>query len=164
VKLNSEQIESLIPHRRPFLFVKSATIVSTSEIEGVAQWDAGNPILEGHFPGFPVVPGVLIVEAAAQIAGLLISFNGSKRSSDDDAASGSHLGMLIGVKRASFHKPVFAGDLLTFNVKLANPIGGMISTAIEASGVDDKKVFKGEISVAVVDRLHLSVLRPGTAA
>lgn len=153
INLGLQQIQTLIPHRAPFMFVTSATIESPSKVQAVAQWAGGNPILAGHFPGFPVVPGVLVVEAAAQIAGILIASNGHQAQDPEAAPSASsHLGVLIGVKRAAFHKPVFPEDKLHFTVQLESQVGGMVMASAQAVGDDGTRIFKGEISVAVVAR------------
>lgn len=153
INLDLEQIQALIPHRAPFLFVTSATIESLSRVQAVAQWAGGNPILAGHFPDFPVVPGVLVVEAAAQVAGILIASNGRQAPGHGvDPVATQRLGVLIGVKRAAFHRPVFAGDKLHFTVQIENQVGGMVTASAQAVGDDGTRIFKGEISVAVVDR------------
>lgn len=156
MKFGSDQLQLLIPHRRPFNFVESAEIVGQSEINGVCTWDLQNPIFEGHFPEFSVVPGVLIVEAAAQLAGVLIAYNGQKILDDaPGGASGQYIGVLIGIKRASFHKPVFPGDKISFKVSVGNPMAGMIIAKGEAVGADARKICKCELSIAIVEKSSL---------
>jgi 3-hydroxyacyl-[acyl-carrier-protein] dehydratase len=158
VALDAERIVALIPHRAPFLFVRSARRVSATEITGEVRWDADNPNFGGHFPAFPVVPGVLLIEAAAQLAGLLIASRAQEGAADASTSRGK-LGMLIGVQRASFHKPVLPEDVLRYQLRLGNAVGGMFSASAQALNAQGHKVFKGEISVAAVDRHRL----PSTA-
>lgn len=156
MKLDSEQIQRLIPHRAPFLFVESAEILGPHDISGVCVWDAQSPIFDGHFPEFSVVPGVLIVEAAAQLAGALISHNGQQRELPAAGIPMAHpLGVLIGIKRASFHKPVLPNDRITFKVTIENPVAGMVSVRAEAVGSANQKICKCDLSVAVVDKSNL---------
>jgi 3-hydroxyacyl-[acyl-carrier-protein] dehydratase len=159
VILDQAQVETLIPHRAPFLFVKSAVVVSTTEIRGIVVWDTDNPAFEGHFPGFPIVPGVLMVEAAAQLAGVLIAYQATRAAANADGAGEKAkrpLGMLVGVRRASFHKPVYPDVPVHYSVKLGNAIGGMASISAEAADGEGARVFKGEVNVAAVDSARLT--------
>ena len=156
MKLLAAQIERYIPHRVPFLFVESAEILGQYDISGICSWQSDNPIFAGHFPGFPVVPGVLIVEAAAQLTGVLIAYNAEQRGlSTDSSASAEMVGMLIGIKRASFHRPVLPGSRLHFKVTLGNALGGMISANAEGYSESNDKTVKCELSVAVANKSNL---------
>ena len=95
--LNAADILALIPHREPFLFVRHAQIVSATEIKGAACWDASHPILRGHFPNRPVVPGVCQVEACAQLAGVLLAWNA--RQSNE---APNMFGVLGAIRQAKF--------------------------------------------------------------
>jgi 3-hydroxyacyl-[acyl-carrier-protein] dehydratase len=156
MKFLASQIERFIPHRAPFNFVESAEVFGQYDISGVCSWKPENPIFAGHFPDFPVVPGVLIVEAAAQLAGVLIAYNAEQRGlSAADTPSVDMVGMLIGVKRASFHRPVLPGDKLFFKVALGNEMGGMVSASAEGYSASNDKTVKCELSVAVVNKASL---------
>jgi len=156
MKLLAAQIERYIPHRVPFIFVESAEVLGPHDISGICSWKADNPIFAGHFPEFPVVPGVLIVEAAAQLTGVLIAYNAEQRGiSSNGSDSADMVGMLIGIKRASFHRPVFPGNRLMFKVSLGSALGGMVSASAEGYSESDDKTVKCELSVAVANRSNL---------
>lgn len=147
VQFDLTHIEALIPHRPPFLFIESACLVSPLEVSAVARWHAGHPILAGHFPGFPLVPGVLMVEAAAQAAGVLVA---ASRPVDE------RLGMLTGIRRASFHAPVFADDACLFTVCISQVLGDMMTATAQARVGRHGVAFKGEFTIAVADRARLA--------
>ena len=120
----------------------------------MAQWEESNPLLDGHFPGFPIVPGVLLVEAAAQAAGILIASSGREAlpMEEADRPSVDGLGVLVGVKRAAFHKPVFAGNRLDLIVWLGQRIGDMVAVSALAVGKDGGRsvVISAQSGVLVV--------------
>ncbi len=155
VKLDASQVTRLIPHRAPFLFVVSAEVLGPHDIRGTCRWDAGNPLFDGHFPAFPVVPGVLMMEAAAQLAGVLIAHQAQQREPSGATALEDPIGVLIGVKRASFHKPVLPDESLIYNLTIDNFVAGMVSARAEAVGATGQKVCKCELSVAIVEKSSL---------
>ncbi len=155
VNLDATQVARLIPHRAPFLFVESVEIIGACDIFGACRLEPYNPIFDGHFPGFPVVPGVLMVEAAAQVAGVLMAYQAQQRETSDTASAINPIGVLIGVKRASFHKPVLPGELLIYTVTIDNVVAGMVSAWAEAVGGAGQKVCKCELSIAIVEKSSL---------
>lgn len=110
---NRDEISALLPHRGDALFLRDA-IVNGSHVEGTACWTASHPHLLGHFPGLPVVPGVFLIEAAAQLAGVGLA----------SQAGGSEfkLGMLAGVKRCLLHQPVQPEEPVYFALDLKSGI------------------------------------------
>ena len=75
MKLNTEEIKNLIPHRDPFLFVDTCEIIIPGEhAKSEKLFSANEYFFKGHFPGNPIVPGVIIVEAMAQTAGIAVSY------------------------------------------------------------------------------------------
>jgi 3-hydroxyacyl-[acyl-carrier-protein] dehydratase len=109
--LDVEQIKKLLPHRAPFLFVERLTEIVPSE--SATGWKAvalNEPHFQGHFPGYAVMPGVLIVEAMAQTAGALVvhslGFTREKR-----------IVYFMTIEKARFRKPVMPGDMLRMPVK-----------------------------------------------
>ncbi len=158
IKLNFNQIQELIPHRPPFIFVTNAEIISVDKINGWCRWDKGNPILEGHFPEFPIVPGVLLVEAAAQLVAAIISYSAQTypdRFRRTDMPT-DPIGVLTIIKRVMFHKPVFPDEIIFYRVVLNPPVGFMFIAQCEAIGSDEKKICTCEIGVAIADRSNLS--------
>lgn len=111
--LDSRAIMEILPHRYPFLLVDRVVELEVGErIRGLKNVTINEPFFTGHFPGQPVMPGVLIIEAMAQLAGVL-ALAGDGRSAD----SGS-IFYLAGVDKARFKRPVTPGDQLVMEAKL----------------------------------------------
>jgi len=113
--LNKEKIKSLIPHRKPFLFIEECKIIENGKIgESWRTFYDDEYFFEGHFPGNPIVPGVVIVEAMAQTAGVVVS---ETLNNDKDQ---SVLFMSIG--KAKFRKPVLPNYKIKFYVEMTNNV------------------------------------------
>jgi beta-hydroxyacyl-ACP dehydratase FabZ len=106
--LNIEEIRELLPHRYPMLLVDRILDMNDTRIVGIKNVSVNEPFFMGHFPDFPVMPGVLIVEAMAQVAGVLVlkSLGGRNQK----------LVLLASVEEAKFRKPVVPGDQLTIEM------------------------------------------------
>ena len=110
--MDSQRIQELIPHRDPFLLVDRVTDLDPEEISIVAQKNIteDEPYLEGHFPGNPIMPGVLVIEALAQ-TGLICLFE--LKLIEPEAEF-----FFTGIEQVKFRRPVVPGDLLELRVKL----------------------------------------------
>src|SRR5882724_11640529 len=108
--LEINEIRELLPHRYPFLLVDRIIEMEPERIVGIKNVTANEPHFMGHFPEFPVMPGVLIVEAMAQCAGVLVL-----KSIPDRA---NKLVLLVAIENARFRKPVVPGDTLRMEMKI----------------------------------------------
>jgi 3-hydroxyacyl-[acyl-carrier-protein] dehydratase len=137
------QIKEILPHRYPFLLVDRILEMSETHIVGLKNVTANEPHFQGHFPEKAVMPGVLIIECMAQVAGVLIG----KRTVD----AHKKLMLLASIDHARFRQPVGPGDQLRIEATITN----FRSTAAKVSGkalVDGKVVAEAELMCAVVDR------------
>jgi len=118
--VDAEQIAAILPHRYPFLLVDRVVELEPGQrIVAIKNVTINEPFFTGHFPGHPVMPGVLIVEALAQASGLLIGLSGTMAEKDD------RIFYLAKVDNARFLRPVVPGDQLRLEVKLKRLIRGM---------------------------------------
>ena len=107
------EIQRLLPHRYPFLLVDRVLEMEPGKrVLAVKNVSVDEPCFQGHFPGLPIFPGVLILETLAQASGLLV-FKAPELCPQQDS-----LYMLVGVDRARFKRPVGPGDRLLLEVKL----------------------------------------------
>jgi 3-hydroxyacyl-[acyl-carrier-protein] dehydratase len=112
MQLDQTQLQRFIPHRAPMLFAQSVTVLAQNHFLGKAVWQADSFVFLGHFPGQPLVPGVMIIEAAAQIAGVGVL------AGDPIARpkSATRVGLLAGVRKCFFKRPVTPGQVLIFDL------------------------------------------------
>ena len=105
------QIHDLLPHRFPFLLVdRIVEIEPGKRIVGVKNVTINEPFFQGHFPGRPIMPGVLLLEVMAQVGGILARKTAS--------GNGTPVVMLTGVEKAKFRRPVIPGDQLRIEVEI----------------------------------------------
>src|SRR5690349_16357913 len=108
--LNVADIQRLLPHRYPFLLVDRVVEIEPGKrLVAIKNVTINEPFFNGHFPGAPVMPGVLIVEAMAQASGLLVAYNRS-------VTEGEYL-LFAGIDNVRFRLPVVPGDTLTLTVE-----------------------------------------------
>ena len=138
-----EHIQKLLPHRYPILLVdRVVEIVQDKSVVTLKNVTINEPFFNGHFPGHPVMPGVLIVEAMAQSAGLLTQLSARMRG-----GSPSALFYLAKVDNARFNAPVVPGDQLRMEVRLKRLLRSM--GLFEARTlVDGKEVASCELMCA----------------
>lgn len=138
-------IQGLLPHRYPFLLVdRVVEIVPGQKLVAFKNVTMNEPFFNGHFPGHPVMPGVLILEALAQATAILAY----KTENMDPTQKVSYL---MGVDGARFRKPVVPGDRLQLNVEVIRHKGAIWKTKGTAT-VDGVKVAEGEFLATVVDK------------
>lgn len=112
-QMNILEIMKYLPHRYPFLLVdRVLDCIPGESITAIKNVTMNEPFFQGHFPRHPVMPGVLIIEALAQAAGIL-AFQTEDRLPADDTII-----YFVGIDGARFKRPVTPGDTLTFQVKL----------------------------------------------
>ncbi len=138
--LNSAEIQEILPHRYPFLMVDKITdCLPGQEATGIKCVSANEMQFMGHFPGHPVMPGVLILEALAQVGAVALLTEEENKGK---------LVFFGGIKNARFKRQVEPGDLLTLKCKLTarkGPVGFGQAQAY----VDGQLVAKAEISFAI---------------
>jgi len=139
------EIQQLLPHRYPFLLVdRVVEIVPGQKLTAIKNVTINEPFFNGHFPGHPVMPGVLILEALAQATAILAY----KTESMDPTKKVTYL---MGVDGARFRKPVVPGDRLQLNIEVVRHKGAIWKTMGTAT-VDGVKVAEGEFLATVVDK------------
>ena len=141
--LGIEDIMKIIPHRYPILMVDRAVIVEPDKkIVGYKSVAANEPVFQGHFPGKPIMPGVLIVEAMAQAACVLLLRKPEMKTK---------LAFFMGIEGVKFRKPVVPGDQLELRVEILRA-GGRIGKARGEAFVNNQKTTEAEFTFAVVDK------------
>ena len=113
MNLSIEDIKKLIPHRKPFLFIEECKIIENGTIgESFRTFYEDEYFFEGHFPNNPIVPGVVIIEAMAQTAGVVVSNSLTKDKNKSV--------LFMSINKAKFRKPVFPNFKLRFFVQMLN--------------------------------------------
>jgi 3-hydroxyacyl-[acyl-carrier-protein] dehydratase len=138
------RIMKLLPHRYPFLLIdKMVDMDGEEQGTAIKNVTINEPFFQGHFPGKPVMPGVLLIEAMAQAAGALVL----------NHLGDAHAGKLVffmSIDKARFRKPVLPGDVVHFHVKLSNKRAPVWKYWAEAH-VDGKKVAEAEIGAMLMN-------------
>ncbi|MBY7144700.1 3-hydroxyacyl-ACP dehydratase FabZ [Virgibacillus sp. NKC19-3] len=138
--LDSEQIKELIPHRYPFLLVDKVTEMEEGKrVAGIKNVTANEPFFQGHFPGYAIMPGVLIVEAMAQVGAIAVLGIEENKGK---------LGFLAGVDKCRFKRQVKPGDQLKLEVEITR-LKGPIGKGKGVATVDGQLACEAEITFAI---------------
>ncbi|UOQ50270.1 3-hydroxyacyl-ACP dehydratase FabZ [Gracilibacillus caseinilyticus] len=137
--MDIEQIKETIPHRYPFLLVDQITDQTDTKITGKKNVTINEPFFQGHFPDYPVMPGVLIVEALAQVGAVAIL------SKEENKGK---IGFLAGIDKCRFKRQVKPGDQLQLEVEIIR-IKGPIGKGKAVAKVGEDLACEAEITFAV---------------
>jgi 3-hydroxyacyl-[acyl-carrier-protein] dehydratase len=141
--LDNDAIRAILPHRYPFLLVDRIIEMDAEHVVGIKNVTANEPFFLGHFPDFPVMPGVLIIEAMAQTAGVQVLSTIPDRQ--------NKLVFLVSVDAARFRRPVRPGDQLRIEMKVIKRKGTVAKMAGHAT-VDGVIVAEAEVMCKLQDK------------
>jgi 3-hydroxyacyl-[acyl-carrier-protein] dehydratase len=138
-------IQRLIPHRYPFLLIdRVRDIVPNSSAVGVKNVTVNEPHFQGHFPGVPIMPGVLIIEAMAQTSAVMVSLS-------NDLADTGALVYFMGIEKAKFRDKVTPGDVLELRITVTRGRAGARVWRLNGEAVVDGKVCAEADFSAMID-------------
>lgn len=136
----TQKIKEIIPHRYPFLLVDRILEVEEGKrAVGIKNVTANEEFFIGHFPDYPVMPGVLIVEALAQVSAVIMLMKAENRGK---------LGLFAGIDRCRFKKQVRPGDQLRLEVEISR-VRGLIAKATAVATVDGEVACEAEVTFAL---------------
>jgi beta-hydroxyacyl-ACP dehydratase FabZ len=141
--LDIQAIEKILPHRYPFLLVDRILELEEMRVVGIKNVTVNEPFFQGHFPGFPVMPGVLIIEAMAQVAAILVL----NRVEDRE----NKIVFFAGISEAKFRRPVVPGDQLRVEVTFLR-LKPSVAKIQGRATVDGALVAEAEIVATLNDR------------
>lgn len=145
VLMDIRAIEAILPHRYPFLLVdRVISQEAGKKLVAVKSVTVNEPFFAGHFPGHPVMPGVLILEALAQAAGVLAKSSMTSDTSDK-------VTYLMGIDNARFRRPVIPGDRIELHVEVTRHKGAVFKTRGVAY-VDGEPAAEADFMAMLVDR------------
>jgi 3-hydroxyacyl-[acyl-carrier-protein] dehydratase len=140
--MNNSEIQKILPHRYPFLLVdRIINLEPNVKAVGLKNVTFNEYFFQGHFPDYPIMPGVLIVEAMAQVSGILAFHSGAQGNSV----------YFMSIEKAKFRKPVVPGDQLLFEVNVVQHRNNVWKFSGQAL-VDDKVVAEAEFTAMVSEK------------
>ncbi len=146
--LDALAIQQLLPHRYPFLLVdRIIELTPKKRVVGIKQVSINEPFFQGHFPDAPVMPGVLIVEALAQVGAILALREIENRE--------NKLVLFSGINNARFRSPVVPGDTLILEVT-ALRVGSRVQRMQGVARVGERVVADAELMSIIADRSQVS--------
>lgn len=142
------EIQEILPHRYPFLLVDRVTDIQKNEtLTAYKNVSISENIFQGHFPGHPIYPGVMILEGMAQAGGIL-AFKSMEMSKEEAAQKVVYF---MSIDKAKFRSPVKPGDKLEYRISVMKHKGAIWMLKGEAF-VDDKLVSEAELKAMIVDK------------
>ncbi|WP_372999433.1 3-hydroxyacyl-ACP dehydratase FabZ [Sulfurimonas sp.] len=143
------EIQKIIPHRYPFLLLDRVTdLVKNETLTGYKNVTIGDNIFQGHFPGHPIYPGVMILEGMAQAGGIL-AFKSMDDMTEEEAAN--KVVYFMSIDKAKFRAPVKPGDRLEYRISVIKHKGSIWMLDGKAY-VDDTLVSQAELKAMIVDK------------
>lgn len=142
--MDINEIMKYLPHRYPFLLVDRIVEIGEARIVGIKNVTINEPFFQGHFPGHPIMPGVLLIEAMAQVGGIF-AFKSLNATPDTKVV------YFMGIDGARFRKPVLPGDQVRFELELLKKRGPVYSFKGSAL-VDGALVAEAELLATIVDK------------
>ena len=141
--MNIKEVMNFLPHRYPFLLIDKVVMLQPKEsISAIKNVTINEPFFQGHFPGNPVMPGVLIIEAMAQASGILAL-------NSDEALRSGKLFYFLAIESAKFRVPVLPGDVLKINANIIK-FHGTVCKFDCTVFVEDRKVSEAIITAKVI--------------
>jgi UDP-3-O-[3-hydroxymyristoyl] N-acetylglucosamine deacetylase/3-hydroxyacyl-[acyl-carrier-protein] dehydratase len=150
--LDINQIKNILPHRPPFLLIDKIIEMTESRVVGVKNVTMNEPFFEGHFPDEPVMPGVLQVEAMAQVGGVLVLSTVSNPQ--------NYTTLFLKIDQVRFRQKVVPGDTLVFDLKLVGPIRRGIAHMEGVAYVGNKIVMEAIMMASIVEKGINNVANP----
>ncbi len=142
-------IQNILPHRYPFLLVDRVTEIEEGKsIKAYKNVSISEPVFEGHFPGHPIYPGVMIIEGMAQAGGVLAFKSASEAEQE---AAKDKVVYFMSIDKCKFRNPVRPGDRLEYRLEVIKHRGNIWVLAGRAY-VDENLVAEAELKAMIVDR------------
>jgi 3-hydroxyacyl-[acyl-carrier-protein] dehydratase len=137
-------IYALLPHRGDMQLIQQLTVLTHNHFQGIAAWSEESPILKGHFPGMPIVPGVMLVEAVAQVAGAGMLVGDPHANSVGQEG----VGLLAGIRKCSFRRLVLPGDevAIDVNTRQMSEMAAAISARVTVRGEE-----AGQVELVIIN-------------
>lgn len=149
MKFDVVEIQKILPHRYPFLLLDRVTAMEPSKsIEGYKNVSISEPVFQGHFPGHPIYPGVMIVEGMAQAGGIL-AFQSYSEDEQEDIKN--KVVYFMSIDKCKFRAPVTPGDQLVYRLRVIKHRGAIWQLDAKAF-VEDKLVAQAELKAMIVDK------------
>jgi 3-hydroxyacyl-[acyl-carrier-protein] dehydratase len=148
--LNRQAIEKLLPHRGDIFVCQHLDVLGPHDFTGLANWPLENALIQGHFPGLPVVPGVMLIESMAQLAGAgLLGGDPYTRS-----LKGNYLGVLATIRKCVFSRPVLPNTDVKFSIH-CRQMGPMAVLVAAKVSVNDREVAQLEALMVYTDKSQM---------